>query len=331
MTDPAVTGADASAVRKKWLARLLVLLAVVAVLTVACELFARYHLGLGDPPLSMSDPQIGYLFRPNQTCHRFGHLIHYNAYCMRWDDFPAHKSDPRELRVMVLGNSIINGGALTDQSGVCTSILEKALAAKLHRPVVVGNISAGGWGPLNEWPYVQRYGLFDADVVMIVLNSNNAASPFLVEPVAGADPAFPDHKPWCATWEGITRYLPRYVPGLGTVGSNEGYHPAPDEPRIMASDMQAIGQIITTARARGAKTYVVLHWTRSELEQARAAKPGWLPPRLQLIKAASQAAGVTGIISDDAGAGPSDYRDDIHPNDNGQKLLASLMFDRIAR
>src|SRR3954462_12635056 len=58
------------------------------------EVFARFYLGLGDPPLLMSYPQIEYLFKPNGTYRRFGNHIHYNAYSMRSDDFPAHKIDP---------------------------------------------------------------------------------------------------------------------------------------------------------------------------------------------------------------------------------------------
>jgi lysophospholipase L1-like esterase len=330
MTDPTGNSPIDQARKSKWRIRLLILLAAVVVLLAGTELFSRYYLGLGDPPLSMADPDTGYISRPNQTCFRFGNTIHYNAYCMRSPDFPAHKSDPQEFRVMVLGNSIINGGAQTDQSQVCTSILQRALGDKLHRPVIVGNISAGGWGPLNEWPYVKTRGLFDADVVVIVLNSNNAASRFPAGPVAGVDPSFPDHKPCCATWEAVTRYLPRYLPFLGPVGSNEGYHPAADDALATAQSSDALGNMIATARAHGAKAYVVLHWTLTELRQAAGEKSGWLPPRLQTIRAASQGAGATGIISDDAGAAPTDYRDDIHPNANGQRHLAALMLEQIA-
>jgi hypothetical protein len=42
------------------------------VLLVAGELFARFYLGLGDPPLSEADSKIEYLFKPDQDCHRRG-------------------------------------------------------------------------------------------------------------------------------------------------------------------------------------------------------------------------------------------------------------------
>src|SRR5881394_1856062 len=114
----------------------------LAVLGAAGELVARYGVGLGDPPLSQADPQIEYLFKPNQDCRRLGRRVAYNQYSMRSDPFPVHKADPNEIRVMVVGDSVVNGGVLTDQSELATEVLKRKLAAKLNRPVVIGNISA---------------------------------------------------------------------------------------------------------------------------------------------------------------------------------------------
>src|SRR5437762_1643345 len=66
--------------RRRWRRRALWLASGLLALLVTGEIVARYGLGLGDPPLSVADPQIEYLFKPNQTCRRFGHRIHYNAY-----------------------------------------------------------------------------------------------------------------------------------------------------------------------------------------------------------------------------------------------------------
>ena len=126
----------------RWPVRLLVALLV---LLIAAELFARFYLGLGDPPLSMADPEIEYLFKPDQTCYPFHKRVHYNAWSMRSEDFPRHKSQPDELRVMVFGDSVVNGGSLTDHADLATTILQRRLSEDLGRPVVVGNISAGSW------------------------------------------------------------------------------------------------------------------------------------------------------------------------------------------
>src|SRR5215213_6427631 len=109
---------------------------VLVLLLIGGELIARFYLGLGDPPLMMTDPTIEYLFKPDQDCRRFGNRIKYNHYSMRSEDFPEHKSDKNEQRVMVVGDSVVNGGALMDQAKLGTTLLRDRLAADLKRPVV---------------------------------------------------------------------------------------------------------------------------------------------------------------------------------------------------
>src|SRR5947208_6169618 len=98
---------------RRWLIRALIVLLVVLI---DGELFTRFYLGLGDPPLSIVDADMEYRFKPSMSYRRFGNRIHYNAYSMRSEDFPPHKSSADELRVMVIGDSVINGGAQTDDS-----------------------------------------------------------------------------------------------------------------------------------------------------------------------------------------------------------------------
>src|SRR5437870_452589 len=95
---------------------LLILLLILAGL----ELFCRFYLGLGDPPLMRADPEIEYLFVGPRTYHRFGNIISYNRFSMRSREFDARRKDPRELRVIVAGDSVINGGAPTDQKDLAT-------------------------------------------------------------------------------------------------------------------------------------------------------------------------------------------------------------------
>jgi hypothetical protein len=238
---------------------------------------------------------------------------------MRSDNFPARKSGADELRVMVLGDSIVNGGVLTDQSKVSTSLLQQELAAKLRRPVVVGNISAGGWGPLNEWAYVRRYGWFEADVVVLVLNSQDASTPFSAAPVAGVDPNFPVKKPWCATWEAATRYLPKYLSSLAQAPSIEGSQDESNDPKVVAQCSLAIRNMISTARKSGARTQVLLHWTRAELAR-RSQDPRWRPPGHLEIEAAAAEATVLDLGPElDSSA---HYRDYAHLNEAGHALVA---------
>ena len=338
MTEPdqqsrrATTGSASVPGKRRGLRRIAAGLAVVASAgVIAGELVARYHYQLGDPPLSRNDPEIGYLFQPNQTCRRLHHLIHYNAWSMRSRDFPLRKADPRELRVMVVGDSVINGGVLTDQAEVGTSLLERDLAARLGRPVVVGNVSSGGWGPLNEWPYLRRFGTFDADVLVLVESSHDAFSPFQGDRVAGVDPSFPDRRPCCALWEAVTRYLPRYLPSRYVAPSNEGYQEPVFDEAVLAANLAAVRSMIDLGKARGARVLVALHWTQTELRQA-AAQPGFRPRGHVEIAAAAAADGaqVLDLGPAEQAAGPRAYRDDIHVGPVGQRVMEQQLLAALA-
>jgi hypothetical protein len=199
-----------SAGRKKWrrLRRWTLYGAILTIVVlVGLEWYCRAVLGLGDPPLSINDPQIDHLFVPDQTVHRFGNLVHINHYSQRSDDIPPHKSEPGELRVMMLGDSVTNGGALSDQSQTVTAYLQNDLRADLHVPVYVMNASAGSWSPMLELAYLKRFGLFDADVVILEQGSHNYSQFVQIDNRVDVDPNFPGHKPMFALEEAITRYL----------------------------------------------------------------------------------------------------------------------------
>lgn len=311
--------------RGRWRRRLLVTGLALLLLVTAAELIARFYLGLGDPPLSVADPQIEYLFKPDQTCRRFGHRIHYNHYSMRADDFPEHKSQPNELRVLVVGDSVVNGGVLTDQSELATTLIQQSLADDLHRPVVVANVSAGSWGPPNELAYLKRFGLFDADVVVIVLSSHDYADVPTFEPVVGTT-GFPDRKPLLALTDGFYRYL---LPRLGHAASPD---PAPSatataKPEDVAACLNALRDMIDLARARGAKVLVAQHLERDE--SVAAPFPGH-----DAIARQVRAAGLTPIELGPAfraagDRGESPYRDAIHPTALGQRLIAQTLLPKI--
>lgn len=282
------------------------------------ELFCRFYLGLGDPPLSIADAEIEYLFSPNQTCRRFGNLVHYNGYSMRSDDFGANKADPNEYRVMVFGDSVVNGGALTDQSRLATTLLQKDLSARLNRPVVVGNISAGSWGPPNMLAYAKRYGFFEADAVVIVLSAHDYADIPTFAPIVGVNPDFPSYRPWCATWEALTRYLPRYL-GRRTT-PDLAIATKPSQESIAACDT-AISELIERAQVAGAQVAVLQHLNQEEI--AGGVEPGHEHIRSLVASMNVARSDVETPNTNVLG----DYRDTIHLNDKGQLRLEKAMFN----
>lgn len=108
-----------------------------AVAFVVAELVARYGLGLGDPPISIPDPEIDYLFAPDQDCHRFGNRIVYNNCSMRCD-FDVHCGFEGR-RVFVVGDSVVNGGTLIAHEKIATTLLQERVDTIIR---AVGEVAA---------------------------------------------------------------------------------------------------------------------------------------------------------------------------------------------
>lgn len=159
--------------------------------------------GLGNPALSVADPQIEYMFKPDQDVRRFGNRIRINHFGMRAEDFGAKQ--PGELRVLVWGDSVVNGGAPTDQPQLASELIRQELAKGRKAPVTTGNISAGSWGPPNLLAYAKRYGFFDADMNLVVMSSHDA---FDVPTFAPLNPAtHPTTRPLTPSIDLVFRYL----------------------------------------------------------------------------------------------------------------------------
>lgn len=99
--------------------RLLGVIAVLGLLGIAgAEIGARVVLGLGDPPLYSLDPEVEYLLKPSQDRRPLGNRFFVNSRSMRAEEFPDSKASVDELRVLVIGDSIVNGGVKIDQAAL---------------------------------------------------------------------------------------------------------------------------------------------------------------------------------------------------------------------
>jgi lysophospholipase L1-like esterase len=305
---------------RRWIVRLVLLLIVVVV---GAELFCRYQLGLGDPPLLQADPQIEYLYQPSKTYQRFGNTIAFNRWSMRSDDFPDPK-DPHELRILLLGDSVINGGAPTDQRDLASEIIRQELPGRIgNRPVVVGNISAGSWGPANMLAYVKRFGLFKADIVIIVLSSHDwSDAPGFEE--LGVD--FPTRKPWLAVEEAIKRYLPRYLPGAESPNAPHPPDPPSNDPTVQSS-LTALHELIGLVEHTGARVAIAQHLEQGE--SLDAPRPGHDAIMNTAREAGAQVIQLGPSFEQARRAGGQPYRDRIHPNQLGQQIIAQTLMDWI--
>jgi GDSL-like Lipase/Acylhydrolase family len=234
---------------------------------VVSEVISRFIIGLGDPPLYMADSTMEYLLQPSRTYFRFHKRFSVNQFSMRADDFPPQKSAPNEFRVLVVGDSIVYGGARIDQSEIDTEILKRKLQEQLGRSVVVGNASAKSWGPPNELAYLKHFGTLDADLIVLELSSHDYADAPTFVPVVGVSAEYPDKKPRLALLDLIETYLlPRYFHRKATPeGIDKTLLDRTPSDLEIAQCREAERQFFSFAREHGAKVVLVQHLSRPEL------------------------------------------------------------------
>jgi len=148
---------------------------VAAVLSL--ELFLRYGVGLGHPLLYVGDAAAGYIPAPNQDIYRFFVHIKINGFGMRSDDISRERAQGHR-RILFVGDSVTFGTTYVDQHEIFTSIIKAWFDKNSIIPVDILNISAGGWAPANELGFLKSQGVFNSNVVVLVLNTNDLDQAF---------------------------------------------------------------------------------------------------------------------------------------------------------
>jgi len=226
------------------------------VLVLSGEVLARYGLGLGDPPLYVSDSKIEYMLKPNQDLYRFGNHYIVNQYGMRSKQFEPKKDN--EIRVLLFGDSVLNGGSLTDHNELATTLLENRLNEIYNEYVVVGNVSAGSWGPGNWLTYADKYGFFDADIVILVISSHDYIDNPTFDQLGVNQPI---EQPISALLEGVNRYfLPRYFSPT-PAEKNKKEHNSLNQRKEALGNLR---QFLKKAKNNSDSVMVFQHWERVE-------------------------------------------------------------------
>ena len=310
-----------------------VLSAGTVLLLVIGECTARFVLGLGDPPLSEGAVDSDYLFKPNQRCRRFGNRVYYNNYSMR-SDFDVQEGDPRP-RVFVVGDSVVNGGALTDQDETATAILQQNMPDWR-----VYNVSAGSWGPGNYVAFFRRYPTLvrTNDVLVLQVSSHDLWEDDPKERGGrdvGVDISFPNEKPWCALWEGWVRYgRPRLYAKLGVQIGGRGeegvkdavgkvsapHEEAEAQNRIAAYNLACCEELFALPFAR---RILLVHRTQAELNDDR------VPVGESVFVEFAKKRG--GVVVSDGAKSDLHYRDAIHLNAAGQRRMAESILQALDR
>lgn len=169
------------------------------------ELILRL-IGFCDAPLYYNNRYTGYNLVPNQDRKRFSSEYLVNEYSMR--SLPLNDN---ENRILLIGDSVLNGGVLVDHSQLVSTLLEDEVNSNGSLYNRVLNISCGGWGIDNAYGVIEEYGNFDAGMFILIFNSHDAIGTISNKPVAGNSKSFPTKQYTFAIVELFDRYLiPRF-------------------------------------------------------------------------------------------------------------------------
>lgn len=285
----------------------------LAAAAILAEVLLRTVAGLGDPPLYRPDPAIEYVLVPG-TYRRFGNTVFVNSVHMRSSEAALGPRRQGERRVMVLGDSIVNGGSLTDQDSLATELLP-TMVPELDRgtTMTVCNVSAGSWGPGNLLAYVRRFGTFDCTDAVIVLNSEDAMD---VPTFTALGPEQPTERPWLALQELVQNY------GARLMRRTSPASPAPGASGLAAS---ALGELLDLMASHGVRCRLLFHPTRQQLDQGMDGGAG--PLVAEAAARGVECCSTADRMREARVGGFEPYRDDIHPAAAGQAALARAILD----
>ena len=264
-------------------------------------------------PLYAASDKYEYMALPNQSGVRFGNRYYYNVFGMRSDEVNPHKK-----HILGLGDSVIYGGVQTDQDSLATSLFSAETGMQML------NISAGSWGPDNCAAYLKENGMFDAKGIFLLVSSHDAHDNMDFMPVVGVQPSYPDEQYPCAIAEVLCRYIyPRYIQPLFDRSNKEL---DPDQKVLAGIGIHKNGkcfnpgfdQLKSMADSAKIPFVVYLHAEQGELMVKKYNEQGdeiiaWCKKnQVRLIEDLH-------LLTVD------DYRDDIHINAKGQRIVANVM------
>jgi hypothetical protein len=282
---------------------------MLVLLVLLGELVLRAAFGFGDMVLVQEDPDMEYLAMPNQDRTIFGNQTVYNEVSMR-----SEKLDSAAIKILMLGDSVLNGGNLTDQKELASSILCEKLTNKYGKNIQVLNVSYKSWGPDNAFAYLEKYGDFGAKMLILVTSSHDAYDTMTFEPIVGKDVNYPAFQYSLAYSEMFFRYLKPRVQGILVKPTKGGAR-------------NGLEQLIFNPGFEDLKNYaneqkipfiIYLHPEISEVNKGHYNRNG------KLIKEFASANGII-LVEGLKGAGEEHYRDNIHITPRGQQYLSSLL------
>jgi lysophospholipase L1-like esterase len=296
------------------------LLPLLFIITVISAEFSAGMIGFGHPLLYKSS-SAGYELAPHQSANRFSKFTHINALGTRGPEttrFPASGV----YRILVIGDSVANGGTRINDDQTWPMQLQKALAG-MGRPVEVVNAAAGGWAVQNEAAWLHEHGTLGARLILLEINEKDLDQSFVGPELLDTNTSFPSKTPSSALGELFTRYMmPRL--GLRITSADPGSTASAFQEQNTAAVLDAVEAIRTLAEADGAEL-AIFYWdlrlpTPMEVVSARS--------RLFTYAAQHEITVIRPDLKKNYG-GTLFFRDDIHPNVAGNATIAQKLSERL--
>lgn len=280
---------------------------------IVVEIGSRYY-GLNDYPLFERNSEYEYIHIPNQNRLIYRNKFLTNQFSMRSDRI----SDKDTLVVLLIGDSILNGGPQVDQDCLASTILQKKLAKSLGcKDIKVLNISSYSWGPNNIYKYLLKNGLFSADLAVIIHNSADAFDHMTFkEPLIGNRLKKPSMNYSIATFKAVEQLFFELYKKILPKKNNEV--------RTNSDTLDVGFSNLATLFERNKIPYTAyLHADLNEFNQGKYNTQG------NLIKDFYNTHNIE-IIEELSYKGKlSYYLDDIHFNSGGQEYMADILYPKI--
>ena len=227
----------------------------------AIELALRL-LGFGNPALLQADAEAGYIFAPNQTVYRFGNKLEYNQFSQRSEQIDSAKPEGT-IRILMTGDSVLNGNNTTDQAETITELLAARLLG-IKKQVQVLNASAGSWGIGNQLGYIRKFGTFESDAVILQIGTHDLLQPSSTSAGVKNNPLMPNRQPLLAMQEVFDRYVMPKLSSFFVSDSSAAGVQVPEEVRF-GENMQKLEEIAALVRAKNMQLFVLYTCDRSDL------------------------------------------------------------------
>jgi hypothetical protein len=155
---------------------------------------------------------------------------------------------------MFVGDSITYGTSRVDQDQLFTELIHRDLPAIVHGPVEVLNASAGAWAPDNELSYIQSRGIFQSDIVLLVLNDGDLTQQR--NTIAAVSDDLPQKRPLTAIGELFSRYI---RPRIGNLvrSSDAGDNFVANSDGVIHRNLEDIDRFHELVTSQGARLMLV--------------------------------------------------------------------------